>query len=138
MYAHPMAFYDMSDNLKELAAALKRETIARPQILAAVDGSPGSLGAVEYARDLVAAQGGMVVLLNVQPAPGVADARKAAERALCAAKAVLEAAGLPGTPRSSSAAGRSPSCYVRNASDAPSLRRGAPCAAACRAQPRGA
>ena len=95
MYAHPMAFYDMSDNLKELAAALKREAVARPhQVLAAVDGSPGSMGAVEYARDLVAAQGGKVVLVNVQPAPAVADARKTAERALCAAKAVLEAAGV--------------------------------------------
>ena len=95
MYAHPMAFYDMSDNLKELAAALKREALARPQqVLVAVDGSPGSMGAVEYARDLVAAQGGKVVLVNVQPAPAVADARKAAERALSAAKAVLEAAGV--------------------------------------------
>ena len=52
---------------------------------------------MEYARDLVAAKGGKVVLVNVQPAPAVTDARRIAERALGPAKAVLYAAGVAWT-----------------------------------------
>jgi nucleotide-binding universal stress UspA family protein len=95
MYANPLAYYDVNDNLKELAATLARRGGApAPRILVGVDGSPASLGAVQHARDRVAGSGGYVRLVNVQPAPGVRDARRQGERALHAAKALLDSAGV--------------------------------------------
>ncbi len=93
MYSNALAYYDVNDNLKQLAGALARGGRAtRPRILVGVDGSPESLGAVEHARDLAAAGDGDVRLVNVQPSPPDRDAREVGERALVVAMAVLDAA----------------------------------------------
>jgi nucleotide-binding universal stress UspA family protein len=95
MYAHPLAFYDLSDSLKTLGAAVARKASVEPlRVLAAIDGAPGSIAAAEHALELVRSHGGEVVLVNVQPAPAVSDARRTAERALRPAEALLEASGV--------------------------------------------
>ena len=96
MYADALAYYDVNDNLKELAGALARKARAgRARILVGVDGSPASLGAVEHARELLHGGAGDVRLANVQPAPAARDAREAGERALLPAMALLDAAQVP-------------------------------------------
>ena len=95
MYAHPLAFYEMTDSFKELAATVARKAANAPlRVLAAIDGGPASIAAAEHARDLVQSKGGEVILVNVQPAPAATDARRTAERALRAAQALLEASGV--------------------------------------------
>jgi nucleotide-binding universal stress UspA family protein len=95
MYAHPLAFYDLSDSMKELAAAVVRKESVEPlRVLAAIDGGADSIAAAEYGRDLVLPHGGEVVLVNVQPAPAATDARRTAERALRPAESLLEASGV--------------------------------------------
>ena len=95
MYANPLAYYDVNDNLRELAGTLARRSGAgAARILVGIDGSPASLGAAEHARDLVSGGDGVVFLVNVQPAPGVPEGRREGERALHAAKAMLDAAAV--------------------------------------------
>ena len=95
MYANALAYYDVKDNLRELAGAMAGRSAEAPvRVLVGVDGSASSLGAVEYARDRVKEGGGEVLLVNVQPAPAAPDARVVGERALAAAKRLLEAAGV--------------------------------------------
>lgn len=93
MYAHPLAFHDLNEHLTKVAGVAPRESLAPPlRILVGVDGSSGSLAAVEYARDLVIEGGGDIRLVNVQPAPAVPDARSMGERVLAPAMALLDAA----------------------------------------------
>lgn len=95
MYAHPLAFYDVNDNLKELAGAIVRRDSPRGahRFLVAVDGSPASIAAAEHARAEAGREGGDIRLLNVQPSPPARDARRTGERAMAGAMAVLDAAG---------------------------------------------